>query len=174
MQGGRHRTLLLLPALPHLFSWVSYGSCIFLSIFCPNCACMQLFLVPYSFLLSCCQMQALQHSSKGSQVPGCLRRNIRRARQGQDGAKAHVLFPESTPLTAKQAGMPPSAPCVPTLHPESPSHQPTQAVRPSVTSSIQISHSVVSDSLRPHESQHARPPCPSPTPGVHSRLPNPL
>ena len=26
----------------------------------------------------------------------------------------------------------------------------------------------VSDSLRPHESQHARPPCPSPTPGVHS------
>ena len=34
--------------------------------------------------------------------------------------------------------------------------------------SDQISHSVVSDSLQPHESQHARPPCPSPTPGVHS------
>ena len=33
---------------------------------------------------------------------------------------------------------------------------------------IQFSHSVVSNSLRPHESQHARPPCPSPTPGVHS------
>ena len=33
-------------------------------------------------------------------------------------------------------------------------------------SSIQFSRSVVSDSLRPHESQHARPPCPSPTPGV--------
>ena len=32
----------------------------------------------------------------------------------------------------------------------------------------QISLSVVSDSLRPHESQHARPPCPSPTRGVHS------
>ena len=31
-----------------------------------------------------------------------------------------------------------------------------------------FSCSVVSDSLRPHESQHARPPCPSPTPGVHS------
>ena len=28
--------------------------------------------------------------------------------------------------------------------------------------------SIVSNSLRPHESQHARPPCPSPTPGVHS------
>ena len=35
-------------------------------------------------------------------------------------------------------------------------------------SSIQSSCSVVSNSLRPHESQHARPPCPSPTPGVHS------
>ena len=33
--------------------------------------------------------------------------------------------------------------------------------------SDQISRSVVSDSLRPHESQHDRPPCPSPTPGVH-------
>ena len=35
-------------------------------------------------------------------------------------------------------------------------------------SSVQFSHSVVSDSLRPHKPQHARPPCPSPTPGVHS------
>ena len=34
--------------------------------------------------------------------------------------------------------------------------------------SVQFSHSVMSDSLRPHESQHARPPCPSPAPGVHS------
>ena len=33
---------------------------------------------------------------------------------------------------------------------------------------VQFSRSVVSDFLRPHESQHARPPCPSPTPGVHS------
>ena len=32
----------------------------------------------------------------------------------------------------------------------------------------QLSCSVVPDCLRPHESQHARPPCPSPTPGVHS------
>ena len=36
------------------------------------------------------------------------------------------------------------------------------------THSVQFSHSVVSESLQPHESQHARPPCPSPTPGVHS------
>ena len=33
-----------------------------------------------------------------------------------------------------------------------------------MTISVQFSHSVVSDSLRPHELQHARPPCPSPTP----------
>ena len=33
--------------------------------------------------------------------------------------------------------------------------------------SVQFSHSVVSDSLRPHELQHTRPPCPSPTPGVY-------
>ena len=36
------------------------------------------------------------------------------------------------------------------------------------SSSDQISRSVVSDSLRLHESQHTRPPCPSPTAGVHS------
>ena len=36
--------------------------------------------------------------------------------------------------------------------------------------SVQFSRSVMSDSLRPHEPQHTRPPCPSPTPGVH---PNP-
>ena len=35
---------------------------------------------------------------------------------------------------------------------------------------LKFSRSVVSDSLRPHESQHTRPPCPSPTPGVY---PNP-
>ena len=37
-------------------------------------------------------------------------------------------------------------------------------------SSVQFSHSVMSDSLRCHEPQHTRPPCPSPTPRVH---PNP-
>ena len=35
-------------------------------------------------------------------------------------------------------------------------------------SSVQFSHSVMSDSLQPHGLQHARPPCPSPTPGVYS------
>ena len=36
------------------------------------------------------------------------------------------------------------------------------------SSSVQFSRSVLSDSLRPHEPQHTRPPCPSPTPGVYS------
>ena len=36
-----------------------------------------------------------------------------------------------------------------------------------VSSVSQFSRSVVFDSLRPHEPQHARPPCPAPTPGVH-------
>ena len=40
----------------------------------------------------------------------------------------------------------------------------------SYNNSVQFSHSVVSDSLQPHELQHAMPPCPSPTAGVH---PNP-
>ena len=37
-----------------------------------------------------------------------------------------------------------------------------------MSNSVQFSRSLVSDSLRPHESQQARPPCPSPTPRVHS------
>ena len=41
-------------------------------------------------------------------------------------------------------------------------------LKPPKDRSDQISCSVMSDSLRPHESQHARPPCPSPTPRVHS------
>ena len=46
----------------------------------------------------------------------------------------------------------------------------TQFLASHLFSSVQFSRSVVSDSLRPHEPQHTRPLCPSPTPGVH---PNP-
>ena len=42
------------------------------------------------------------------------------------------------------------------------------SVSVALTVSVQFSCSVVSDSLRPHESQHTRPPCPSPTPRVYS------
>ena len=43
-----------------------------------------------------------------------------------------------------------------------------QMLNPFQFSSVQFSHSVISESLWPHESQHARPPCPSPTPRVQS------
>ena len=45
---------------------------------------------------------------------------------------------------------------------------PQKAINRVAISSVQFSHTVVSDSLRPHRLQHARPPCPSPTPGVYS------
>ena len=45
---------------------------------------------------------------------------------------------------------------------------PLTALITEAIASVQFSRSVVSDSLQPHESQHTRPPCPSPTPGVHS------
>ena len=48
------------------------------------------------------------------------------------------------------------------------SHKHHSLSDPIQLSSVQFSRSVVSDSLRPHESQYARPPCPSPTLGVHS------
>ena len=50
-------------------------------------------------------------------------------------------------------------------------HRVSSAIQPShflLSPSVQFSHSVVSDSLRRHELQHARPPCPSPTPEIHS------
>ena len=46
--------------------------------------------------------------------------------------------------------------------------QKTKIMASGPISSVQFSRSVMSDSLRPHELQHARPPCPSPTPRVHS------
>ena len=46
--------------------------------------------------------------------------------------------------------------------------QKTKIMASDPDSSVQFSRSVVSDSLQPHESQHARPPSPSPTPGIHS------
>ena len=47
---------------------------------------------------------------------------------------------------------------------------PSPSHLPRLFCSVQFSRSIVSDSLQPHELQHARPPCPSPTPGVY---PNP-
>ena len=49
-------------------------------------------------------------------------------------------------------------------------HQVVKVLEFQLQHSVQFSRSVVSDSLRAHESQHARPHCPSPTPEVHSNL----
>ena len=46
--------------------------------------------------------------------------------------------------------------------------QKTKIVTSGPISSVQFSHSVVSDSLPPHELQHTRPACPLPSPRVHS------
>ena len=51
--------------------------------------------------------------------------------------------------------------------PAEPSRKPEE-VSGIMLHSVQFSRWVVSDTLWPHESQHPRPPCPSPTPGVHS------
>ena len=48
--------------------------------------------------------------------------------------------------------------------------QKTKIMASGLNSSAQFSHSVLSDSLRPHGLQHARPPCPSPTPRVKSGM----
>ena len=67
--------------------------------------------------------------------------------------------------------------CTSVPHPENPSYLPSHSIllgHPSAPapstlfSSVQFSCSVVSDSLWPHELQHARPPCPSPTPRLDS------
>ena len=46
--------------------------------------------------------------------------------------------------------------------------QPSTCISSVQFGSVQFSRSVMTDSLKPHELQHVRPPCPSPTPGVHS------
>ena len=82
-RGQKCNTLFLLPTscfCSWLFrngSWVFWPFCILLCIICPNCACLQLVLVRYSFFLFCCQRRHLsrcRYYSKGSQVPACLRR----------------------------------------------------------------------------------------------------
>ena len=67
-------TLILLPA-PQKWQLGFWSLCIWLFMIRPNCACTQLFLVPYSFFVFCCWRRRLsrcKHYSKGSQVPACL------------------------------------------------------------------------------------------------------
>ena len=60
----------------------------------------------------------------------------------------------------------PRLPCSPPSNQKGKEHEKVLWTSPGGISSVQLS-SVVSDSLWPHESQHARPPCPSSTPGVY-------
>ena len=62
------------------------------------------------------------------------------------------------------------SPCSPRDSQESSTTTQFKSINSSVLSSVQFSHSVLSDSLQPHELQHSRPPCPSPNPRVY---PNP-
>ena len=59
-------------------------------------------------------------------------------------------------------------PRLPHVYPACPSRSGQGCTEEPLSASAQFSRSVGSDSLRPHELQHARPPCPSPTPGVYS------
>ena len=68
-------------SVPCFCSWLFRSGCwvlvflYLLSRICPNCACTQLFLVPYSFFVFCCSRRCLsrcKHSRRGSQVPACL------------------------------------------------------------------------------------------------------
>ena len=89
---------------------------------------------------------------------------------GRDGGYRDFITTSLREKTKYQLSVPP---------PHHPKHKNTQETLVTQTasrltryflSSVQFSCSVVSDSLWPHESQHDRPPCPSPTPGVY---PNP-
>ena len=96
----------------------------------------------------------------GTQKPGMLQSmELRRVRH--DLATEQYLWTYSTPTQLQVTGRCVSQKWMLVLHPW---------IFGWVFSSVQFSRSVVSNSLRPHELQHARPPCPSPTPGVH---PNP-
>ena len=76
------------------------------------------------------------------------------------GVGCHALLQEIFPNQGLNPGLPH---CRQTLYHLSHRGSPVSRIR-----SDQISRSVLSYSLQPHESQHARPPCPSPTPRVHS------
>ena len=76
--GGMRRALCLLLAPQKAQLGFFLGEGTFLPIICPNCACMQLFLVPYSFFVFCssrdvCSGASAAATAAGSQVPACLR-----------------------------------------------------------------------------------------------------
>ena len=98
-------------------------------------------------------------------LPQCVRSRVSRV-QGEQQQHAFPLTPPPFPPSQEmpqdqQAGL--AQAWIKSLLLPLVSGMP-EILRAPFKSSVQFSHSVVSDSLRPHESQHARPPCPSPTP----------
>ena len=89
----------------------------------------------------------------------------------RDRKAMDLQVPPASSFLSKSPWLPPP----PTPHPvprDASGHPlPSSGVYPTnliyFYSSVQFSHSVVSNSLRPHGLQHTKPPCPSPTPGVH-------
>ena len=83
---------------------------------------------------------------------------------------SHLLTVTSLGISGKGTGLGDFSKSTNSVHePSWPNHLLKAPSSNSLTcSSVQFSHSVMSDSLRSHEAQQARPPCPTPTPGVHS------
>ena len=94
-------------------------------------------------------------------LPGSAVHGISEANPMRTGVSCHILFQEIFPTP----GIEPMSPVSPAL---AGGFFITMLPGKPIEISVQFSHSVVSNSLRPHESQHARPPCPSPTPGAFS------
>ena len=109
-----------------------------------------------------------RHRSGYTHTVVCTKAPRQRMRRGVVNAHLVSLQREDCGLQEDEArlsrshGGLSSGPLVSSCHGASKASQ----VRNKHVSSVQFSRSVVSDSLRPHELQHARPPCPSPTPGV--------
>ena len=70
-------------------------------------------------------------------------------------------------IPARYTGSRGTRPTQPTISPKLLYHFLSRVLDERHLASVQFSRSVASDCLQPHESQHARPPCPSPTSGVH-------
>ena len=159
-----------------------YGGFILGSQFC----LIDLYVYPYATLL--CVHVCNSHTVMSDSLWPCGRYvaqqaplSMRFSRHGvgcHTGVGCHSLLKEIFPAQGSNPDLPH---CRPILLPSEPpvenfeigkfkSSNFVLIFQDCVGYSVQFSHAVMSGSLRPHEPQHTRPPCPSPTPGVH---PNP-
>ena len=119
---------------------------------------------PVSCSLPCSSFQGILQVRKMESVAKSSSRGIFLT-QGSNLHLLCVLFrqEDSLPLVLSEKPIKDAYVCIYSI-----SHETMLLVCLYIFSSVQFSRSVVSHSLRPHESQNARPPCPSPPPGVHS------